>query len=254
MNNHKIAGFLISFLLIFSIETVYATEGTGKKSASFLLYKPSFSSIPYPGLGVKLDMQEGYNPQRAAGFKYLEIGGGVSVIYASNQNGLENDFMPFHFFAEFGKTTSLLSVGAGFNTGGRYVQEGVVLTPDYFPVYAKYNVAPLFYFIPEKLELYGLAGLSVWNAGLADERPNQPNTNRFQSDGGVGLVAGAGGRYYLGRWGLGAQLTYFSGKGEYALGGIERTEIKTGSTQLSLLVSYRFIFGGDRLTCPTYVR
>ncbi len=251
MNTIKIA---LLGLLLFSIENVYATEGTEKRITSFLFPETKPLRVNYPGLGLRSEIKEGYNPQKTAGFYYLELGAGVSVLYSSNQNGLENDFMPFHFFAEFGKTNSLLSVGAGFNTGGRYVREGVVLTPDYIPVYAKYNVAPHFYFIPKKLEIYGLAGLSFWKAGLADERPNQPNANRFQSDGGIGLVAGAGARYYLGRWGFGAQFTYFSGKGEYALGGMERSEIKTGSTQLSLLVSYRFIFGGDRLTCPTYVR
>ncbi len=241
MNKYNFV-FLISGILLMAFANfALATEDTEKKKST-------------SGLEIGLNVQEGYNPQRAAGFSYLEIGGGVSIWHTSTQSGLENDFLPFHFFAEYGKTSSLLSVGIGFNTGGRYVQEGVVLTPDYIPIYAKYNVAPLFYFIPEKLDIYGLAGISPWTAGLADERPNQPDDNRFQSDGGVGLVAGVGARYYLGRWGFGTQFTYFTGKGEYALGGAENTEINTGSAQLSLLVSYRFIFGGDRLTCPTYVR
>lgn len=249
MCNNKTVTFFIGFLFIISSGMVYATEGPEKKNSTL-----SSLDDPYSGLGVKWNVQEGYNPQRAAGSRYLEIGGGVSVWYTSTQNGLENDFLPFHFFAEYGNTASPLSVGLGFNTGGRYVQEGVVLRPDYIPIYAKYNVAPLFYFIPEKLDVYGLAGIAAWQADLEDERLNQPDENRFQSDGGVGLVAGVGTTYRLGNFGIGAQFTYFSGKGDFALGGTESTQINTGSAQLSILLSYRFIFGGDRLTCPTYIR
>lgn len=249
MNKFKIVTFFTGLLFVISSEVVHATEGTEKKNP------PLFSRYDlYPGLGLAWKMQEGYNPQQAAGFYYLEVGGGVSLLYQSTQNGLENDGIPFHFFAEYGNTASPLSVGLGFNTGGRYVQDGVVLRPNYIPVYAKYNVAPLFYFIPKKLDVYGLAGISAWQADLNDERLNQPEENRFQSDGGVGLVGGVGATYRLGNFGIGAQFTYFSGKGKYALGGTESTEINTGSAQLSILLSYRFIFGGDRLNCPTYVR
>lgn len=249
MNKYKIVTFFAGLLFVFLSEVVYATDGPEKENPSLLSRYNT-----YPGLGLSWDMQEGYNPQQAAGFKYLEVGGGISILYSSTQNGLENDGMPFHFFAEFGNTARLLSVGVGFNTGGRYVEEGVFLRPDYIPVYIKYNIAPLFYFIPKKLDVYGLAGISAWQADLEDERLNQPEENRFQSDGGVALVAGVGTTYRLGNFGVGAQFTYFTGKGEYALGGIESTEVNTGSMQLSLLLSYRFIFGGKGLTCPTYVR
>ncbi len=202
------------------------------------------------------NVKSGYNPRRAPGFKYIEIGAGVGIWHQSDQAGLENAGLPFHFFAEYGNTANPLSFGIAVNTGARYVQEDVYLRPNYIPVYAKYNFSPLFYFIPKALELNGLAGIMGWTAGLTDERNGSQtaNENRFQSDGGVGIMAGAGAIYRIKNFGVGAQFTYFYGKGKYVLAGTEATDVYTGSAQLNILVSYRFILGGDRLNCPTYVR
>ncbi|MDN5212278.1 hypothetical protein QQ020_09470 [Fulvivirgaceae bacterium BMA12] len=208
------------------------------------------------GHGKVFKYVNGASPRyRGLNTHYLEIGGGVSVWYLAQQEGMENESMPYQVFVEKGKVQSPVSLMASYNFNGTYQLDSFQLKTQYASLQAKYSFTKMIHSFPKNVNIYGTAGITGWMGDLARLGSGPLNdANAVESNKGIGYVLSTGISYYFRQLAVGAQLLYFSGKGKYTVGDIENQEVFTGSTQLNITISYQFLMGRGKVLCPIYKR
>ncbi|MDW7695217.1 hypothetical protein R9C00_28490 [Flammeovirgaceae bacterium SG7u.111] len=186
-------------------------------------------------------------------FRYIELGGGIAVWQTSHEPKMENQNMALHFYGEYGDLQKPLSYVVGANVKSTYLQENFQLAPNYYFAHLKYSPTRMYYGWPVWFNLYGIAGLSAWNAKLnyVGRDFNNYDAGR-ENKWGAGFVTGVGATFEFLSLTLSGQFSYFYGKGQYEGGGFEPQDVYTGSAQFNILLGYRFWLGESLWKCPTY--
>jgi hypothetical protein len=73
-----------------------------------------------------------------------------------------------------------------------------------------------------------------------------------QRDTGFGAIAGTGIQYRYQAFGIGSQFTWLTGKATYVTAGEPEVGALTGSMHISVILSYRFLWGQKKILCPIY--
>lgn len=219
------------------------------------LWANPFANSSGKQLKIGLKKQRNQKYPSLSGTNYLEVGGGIGLWYQSIQPGMEPDIMPVIAYVEYGNTANPVSYVVGTNFVTTFRQDIFLLKPTHAFIAPKLYLSRIIPNTPTWLDVYALAGPTLWQGSLTERNYGGVVNyeNKVESDMGFGLIAGAGAAYRFNRWAIGMQFTYLLGEGEYLAGGFEKQRVNVGSTQLNLLISYRFGLGSkNAIACPTY--
>ncbi len=236
---HKFTILTLLFIF-FKLHSLWATSPTD----------PSGESLK---IGFKKHKSREYTTSR--GMNYLEVGGGIGLWYQSIQPGMEPDIMPILAYVEYGNTSNPISYVIGTNFITTFRQDIFLLKPAHAFIAPKLYVSRILPNMPDWLDVYALAGPTFWQGNLTERSYGGVVNyeNKVETDSGIGFIAGAGMAYRFHRWAVGTQFTYLLGEGEYLAGGFEQQKVNVGSTQLNIIISYRFGLGSkNAIACPTY--
>lgn len=189
--------------------------------------------------------------KRMKGLPYLSLSAGAGIWSMPLQEGMGKRFIPYSVLLEYGRTSYPLSIIAGIFFHSTYNLDYFLLNPNYLLLGMQY--APLKgKRISKKINAYVTGGLNLSYSRFTEELyPGIINyENKVEKKTGAGLGAGLGMGYHLKSLEIKSMLFYFTGQADFLAGHFTPQKFNTGSLQLHLMLSYRFIFKNN--TCPAY--
>jgi hypothetical protein len=188
------------------------------------------------------------------GQPYLAVSGGAGLWSRSWQPGMTVHSVPLAINAEYGRTSLPVSLVAGL-VRSTFTIDRFLMNPNNFIAGIQY--APLRgKKIAEKFNIYLAGGLNVSLNRFTEEiYPGIINYEyKIEKKTSAGITAVAGAGYRIRAFEIRPALYYFTGKAGFLAGHFTEQTFHTGSLQLHLMISYRMIFNGDKITCPAYKR
>lgn len=207
-----------------------------------------------PRPGKKMKIIRNASAYKGVKLQYVEITGGYGIWVQPDQNLFKALDRPFYASIEIGNTLSPLSFGLAASVGSRFDRDSVIIDPDYTFAFAKYKLSQLLPTLPPGLEVYAMGGVGAWRSNLDNLKTS---TSEFsipggQKDQGIGGFVGAGVQYRYRNFGLGAQFHWLIGKGSYELANGSKAGALIGSKQINVVMSYRLVWGQQKINCPIY--
>lgn len=199
------------------------------------------------------DFTKGKYKDRLLGMKYVTFSGGAGIWYKSLHNGLDNHRLPFSVFAEFGRTSLPISfiTGTTFRTVfslERFLikEDNLIAGVQYTPFAGKIAGG--------RINIYCIAGAGLSYTRFTENIYPGIVNYEYKEEKNFSLVpaAGLGAGYRFGKWELKPVMLYSGGNADFLAGHFTPQRFNTGSLQLHLLISHRFILSKNNMACPVY--
>lgn len=191
---------------------------------------------------------------RRLSLPFVELRGGAAAWNYLDQSDFKATAPPLFGSLTFGKIFSPISVGAGYSARTNAEFHTYRLENSYIFGFLQLQVLQAITSEPSPLEIYLMGGINNWKSALSypADGTNDGSPIIEERKSGIGSFAGLGILYRFRNLGLGAEYQWFLGEGQYTGGADVPSTLLTGSGQLMVTASIRFVWGGKTVQCPIY--